>query len=69
MSGQERRRFNTRERIALWLLAAGKCPRCGADLGRSFHADHVTAYSKGGPTDLDNGEALCPRCNLSKGDS
>ena len=44
------------------------CPRCGKPLSCDFHADHVTAYSKGGRTNLYEMQALCPKCNLKKGD-
>ncbi|WP_159001004.1 DEAD/DEAH box helicase family protein [Streptomyces sp. SBT349] len=62
-----RRRFNSSERVALYLAADGKCAECGAELQPSWHADHVAPYSAGGPTDVTNGQALCPRCNLTKG--
>lgn len=32
-----------------------------------MHADHVTAWSKGGLTKLDNCEMLCRPHNLAKG--
>lgn len=62
-----RRRFNNSERAALFLAADGKCCECGDELGPGWHADHVTPYSANGPTDLINGQALCPSCNLKKG--
>lgn len=39
------------------------------ELGKGWHADHVKPYSKGGPTRAWNGAALCPSCNLKKGDT
>ncbi len=62
-----RRRFTGRERTALWLAADGRCESCGIELDPGWHADHVHPYSKGGPTDVINGAALCPPCNLKKG--
>ncbi|MFF4779394.1 DEAD/DEAH box helicase family protein [Microtetraspora fusca] len=62
-----RRRFNTRERVALFLAADGRCEECGTDLQPGWHGDHVHPHSKGGPTDVINGQALCPACNLKKG--
>lgn len=62
-----RRRFNGSERSALYLAADGKCESCGTELEPGWHADHVHPYSKGGPTDVINGRALCPTCNLTKG--
>jgi superfamily II DNA or RNA helicase len=63
----ERRRFNASERAALYLVAGGRCERCGRKLVPGWHADHVNPYVAGGPTDLINGQALCPKCNLLKG--
>jgi 5-methylcytosine-specific restriction endonuclease McrA len=63
----ERRRFNAWERAALYAAAGGLCESCGRPLPQAWHADHHRAYSKGGPTDVVNGSAKCPGCNLSKG--
>jgi len=62
-----RRRFSQRERTALYLAAAGRCARCGVELPPSWHADHQRPRSQGGRTDLVNGQALCPSCNVNKG--
>lgn len=62
-----RRRFTASERAALYLAADGKCTDCRHDLPPSWHADHRTAHSQGGATDVVNGQALCPTCNLKKG--
>lgn len=40
---------------------------CGVKLSKSFHADHVIPFSHSGPTILNNGQALCAGCNLTKG--
>lgn len=66
-SRREPRRFNGAQRIALYLAADGHCEECGTELERGWHGDHVTPYSAGGPTDVVNGQALCPTCNLKKG--
>lgn len=63
----KRRHFNSTERAALFLAADGRCTRCGTQLESGWHGDHVIPYSGGGPTDLINGQALCPQCNLRKG--
>lgn len=62
-----RRRFGSRERSVLYLAANGRCTDCGDPLPSGWHADHKTAHSCGGETDVTNGQALCPRCNLTKG--
>jgi superfamily II DNA or RNA helicase len=63
----ERRRFNAAERVTLYLAADGNCQRCGTPLQAGWHGDHIEPYSLGGPTDVINGQALCPTCNLKKG--
>lgn len=63
------RRFNSAQRVALYLAADGRCMRCGAELGAEWHADHIHPWSQGGPTDVINGQALCASCNLKKGTS
>lgn len=63
-----RRRFNRRERAALYLAAGGCCELCGRPLGPGWHADHIAPYARGGETSIENGQALCPECNLKKGE-
>lgn len=65
----ERRRFSRSERAVLYLAANGRCARCGTELKQGWHADHMRPYSRNGATDVANGQALCPRCNLRKGNS
>ena len=59
--------FTTRQERMLAWLAAGFCQLCGERLSQGFHADHVVPFSKGGQTTVNNGQALCSSCNLSKG--
>lgn len=59
--------FNKKQRQAIELSACGVCQICGIQLPTNWHADHVIPYSKGGLTDVTNGQALCPKCNLNKG--
>lgn len=62
-----RRAFSARQRLIMALVGGGKCARCGKRLSSSFHGDHIVPFSKGGPTTLMNGQALCAACNLKKG--
>lgn len=62
-----RRLFSPRQRMVLAWLSGGKCANCEANLSEGFHADHVVPYSRGGRTITSNGQALCPPCNLKKG--
>lgn len=65
--GVLRRKFSRRERIALFLASGGRCARCGVALDRGWHADHMQPFARGGLTDVINGQALCPSCNIKKG--
>ncbi|MBI3780557.1 MAG: HNH endonuclease [candidate division NC10 bacterium] len=49
-----------------------RCRSCGGspskDSSLELHVDHVTSWSKGGETILENLQTLCSRCNLGKAD-
>ena len=64
-----RRSFNTEEREALYILAGGRCqnPQCGRLLDGDWEPDHIVPFSKGGNTEISNGQALCTACNRQKG--
>lgn len=62
-----KRFFNRAQRAALYIAADGKCQICGTPLSEGWHADHIEPYSLGGATNMANGQALCPACNLKKG--
>ncbi|MFI6457983.1 HNH endonuclease [Streptosporangium amethystogenes] len=59
--------FNTTQRQILYGLASGLCQGCGNALDVGWHADHRIPWVNGGPTTLENGQALCSVCNLTKG--
>jgi 5-methylcytosine-specific restriction endonuclease McrA len=61
------RRFRPAARVALFLASSGRCAECGTALAPGWHADHVTPVCDGGETQTANGQALCPRCNMTKG--
>ena len=61
------RRFTSRQRRALQVVSGNCCSICGVALKQEFHADHVKPFCKGGKSVLNNGQALCPDCNLKKG--
>jgi len=59
--------FSKKQKDALYVLANRKCQICGNELREGWHADHVVPWSKGGKTDVSNGQALCAKCNQEKG--
>lgn len=65
--GSTRRAFTAEQRAVLFEMADGLCQWCGDDLGGDWHADHIHPWSKGGMTEIDNGQALCAPCNMRKG--
>jgi YgiT-type zinc finger domain-containing protein len=62
-----KRLFNKRQKNVLRLLSGNLCKICGEKLTSDFQGDHVVSYSNGGATIIKNGQALCPKCNLTKG--
>ena len=63
----DKRNFNQSQRRELFLKADGKCQICSCDISLdNFHADHKIPFCEGGKTELNNGQALCPQCNLKK---
>ncbi|MFJ8755497.1 DEAD/DEAH box helicase family protein [Streptomyces cyaneofuscatus] len=64
-----KRLFDAAERTALFLASDGRCEICGNELLPGWHADHEVAWANGGQTDIFNGQATCPTCNLRKGSS
>ena len=63
----DKRNFNQSQRQELFLKADGKCQICSCDISLdNFHADHKIPFCEGGKTELNNGQALCPQCNLKK---
>jgi 5-methylcytosine-specific restriction endonuclease McrA len=67
MKSKIKRFFNSKQRTTLFLAAQGVCQICGEELIAGWHGDHIKAFSKDGETEVQNGQALCPKCNLRKG--
>jgi 5-methylcytosine-specific restriction endonuclease McrA len=45
-----------------------RCVYCGVDLElNEIHIDHVIPESKGGPTNIQNLQVTCRKCNTEKG--
>jgi len=61
------RQFSPSQRTTLYERQLGICPLCGRYFTiDEMHADHIVPWSKGGRTELDNGQMLCAECNLTK---
>jgi hypothetical protein len=62
------RAFDRRDALAAYERQGHKCAICGEAFDfDDMHADHITAWSRGGHTTLDNCQMLCRDCNLKKG--
>jgi hypothetical protein len=73
LSGDEKylsiRTFKDSEKRTVYERQEGMCKKCGkvCDISE-MEADHITPYSKGGHTTLDNCQMLCRECNRRKSD-
>jgi 5-methylcytosine-specific restriction endonuclease McrA len=67
---QGTRNINWRLRALVLMRDGARCRLCGAapDDGTRLHVDHVTPWSKGGRTVLENLQILCNVCNIGKSD-
>lgn len=60
------RSFSKAQRREIALRSNGHCAACGQGLGPNWHADHIVPHSRGGRTEVINGQALCGACNQRK---
>jgi len=42
------------------------CVVCRVNIKETYHADHIVPVSKGGSSNIDNIQLLCPECNVKK---
>ncbi len=64
----KKRFFSHTQREKIWENSKGKCAVCGIPLSKTnFHADHKKPHRANGPTSVENGQALCTKCNYEKG--
>jgi superfamily II DNA or RNA helicase len=64
----KRRWFTASEVTAAWLRQDRRCIDCRRAMPRDLiEGDHIVAWSKGGPTSMDNLHGLCVACNRRKG--
>lgn len=63
----ETRAFDKIQRVIIFNRANGQCELCSKSVNyTNFEADHVTPFSRGGKTTLDNAQCLCRECNRQK---
>lgn len=61
------RAFTEAQRRAMFERQGGVCPMCGKTFTyEQMEADHITPWSEGGKTNLENGQMLCKDCNRRK---
>lgn len=64
------RAFTQDQRLVIFRRSGGKCQECGTAIAEDeFEADHKIPWSKGGRTQIANGQALCIACNRMKGNA
>lgn len=63
------RAFTASQKRTLYERQKGVCPTCTNhfEIGK-MEADHITPWSQGGKTELNNGQMLCRECNRRKSD-
>jgi 5-methylcytosine-specific restriction endonuclease McrA len=61
------RAFSESQRRAAYERQQGVCVRCGKHFAyEQMEADHITPWSKGGKTTVENCQLLCLDCNRRK---
>ena len=59
--------FSSGQRKKIFEKSSGSCALCYIELSETnFHADHILPHSQGGQTTVENGQALCSKCNTQK---
>ena len=71
LDGEEKhlniRAFTPKMSRAAYEKQNGICPKCGKHFGlEEMQADHITPWSKGGKTTIENCQMLCANCNRRK---
>lgn len=63
------RTFTNNQKRKLYENQNGICNYCKEKFDiNEMEADHITPWSRGGKTDIDNGQMLCVNCNRTKSD-
>jgi len=65
-----KRNFDEAQRQVIFRKYKGVCCICGKQCEwNDWEADHIIPWSKGGKTEIENGQVLCPTCNSKKSDN
>lgn len=63
------RAFTESQKRAAYERQGGLCPKCGKHFSiKEMQGDHITPWSRGGKTNVDNCQMLCADCNRRKSD-
>ncbi len=65
-----KRNFDEAQRQEIYRRDNGMCKICGKKREwNDWEANHIIPWSKGGKTEIENGQVLCPSCNSRKSDN
>ena len=65
-----KRSFDEAQRQVIYRRDNGNCKVCGIHCDwNNWEADHIVPWSRGGKTEIENGQVLCQACNARKSDT